>query len=98
MGINTPVLVGGLISYFVSHSSKDEKINQLRLAEGNTVASGFVAGGAIGSLISAVLHIAGVNWFAKAWANSPAGTVCGLVAYFCLCTFLVWMAKRGAKE
>ncbi len=40
MGINTPVLVGGLISYFVSHSSKDEKINQLRLAEGNTVASG----------------------------------------------------------
>ena len=98
MGINTPVLVGGLISYFVSHSSKDEKINQLRLAEGNTVASGFVAGGAIGSLISAVLHIAGINWFAKAWANSPAGTACGLVAYFCLCTFLVWMAKRGAKE
>ena len=98
MGINTPVLVGGFISWLVSHSSKDEKINSIRLAEGNTVASGFVAGGAIGSLISAVLHIAGIDWFAKAWANSPAGTAAGLVAYFALCTFLVWMAKRGAKD
>ena len=61
MGINTPVLVGGFISWLVSHSSKDEKINSIRLAEGNTVASGFVA-------------------------------------YFALCTFLVWMAKRGAKD
>lgn len=60
MGINTPVLVGGLISYFVSHSSDDAKVNAKRLSEGNTVASGFVAGGAIGSLISAVLHIAGI--------------------------------------
>lgn len=60
MGINTPVLVGGLISYFVSHSSDDAKVNAKRLSEGNTVASGFVAGGAIGSLISVVLHIAGI--------------------------------------
>lgn len=46
--------------YFVSHSSDDAKVNAKRLSEGNTVASGFVAGGAIGSLISAVLHIAGI--------------------------------------
>lgn len=53
MEINTPVLIGGLVSYFVSHSSKDEALNELRLSEGSTIASGFVAGGAIGSLISA---------------------------------------------
>ena len=40
MGNNTPVLVGGLISYFVSHSSDDAKVNAKRLSEGNTVASG----------------------------------------------------------
>ena len=94
MGINTPVLVGGLLSYFVSHSSKEEKVNAKRLAEGNTVASGFVAGGAIGSLISAVLHIAGIDWFAKAWAASPAATFAGIVAYFVLCMFIYAMAKR----
>ena len=98
MGINTPVLVGGLISYFVSHSSDDAKINAKRLSEGNTVASGFVAGGAIGSLISAVLHIAGIDWFAKAWAASPAATFAGIVAYFVLCIFLYAMAKHAVKQ
>ena len=97
MGINTPVLVGGLISYFVSHSSDDAKVNAKRLSEGNTVASSFVAGGAIGSLISAVLHIAGIDWFAKAWAASPAATFAGIVAYFVLCIFLYAMAKRAVK-
>lgn len=97
MGINTPVLVGGLISYFVSHSSDDAKVNAKRLSKGNTVASGFVAGGAIGSLISAVLHIAGIDWFAKAWAASPAATFAGIVAYFVLCIFLYAMAKRAVK-
>ena len=98
MGINTPVLVGGLISYFVSHSSDDAKVNAKRLSEGNTVASGFVAGGAIGSLISAVLHIAGIDWFAKAWAASPAATFAGIVAYFVLCIFLYAMAKHAVKQ
>ena len=98
MGINTPVLVGGLISYFVSHSSDDAKVNAKRLSEGNTVASGFVAGGAIGSLISAVLHIAGIDWFAKAWAVSPAATFAGIVAYFVLCIFLYAMAKHAVKQ
>lgn len=97
MGINTPVLVDGLISYFVSHSSDDAKVNAKRLSEGNTVASSFVAGGAIGSLISAVLHIAGIDWFAKAWAASPAATFAGIVAYFVLCIFLYAMAKRAVK-
>ena len=86
MGINTPVLVGGLISYFVSHSSDDAKVNAKRLSEGNTVASGFVAGGAIGSLIS------------KAWAASPAATFAGIVAYFVLCIFLYAMAKHAVKQ
>lgn len=98
MGINTPVLVGGLLSYFISHSSKDAAVSAKRLAEGNTVASGFVAGGAIGSLISAVLHIAGIDWFQKAWAASPAGTYLGILAYFALCVFLFWMAKRAVKD
>lgn len=94
MGINTPVLVGGIVSYLVSHSSKDDAINELRLSEGSTVASGFVAGGAIGSLISAVLHIAGIDWFMKAWEATPAATYLGIVAYLVLCAFIYKMAVR----
>lgn len=94
MEINTPVLVGGLISYLVSHSSKDETINALRLGEGNIVASGFVAGGAIGSLISACLHIAGIDWFMKAWSETPAATFLGILAYFGLCIMIYAVARR----
>ncbi len=83
--------IGQTVDAFAPVSAK-------RLAEGNTVASGFVAGGAIGSLISAVLHIACIDWIQKAWAVSPAGTYLGIFAYFALCVFLFWMAKRAVRE
>ncbi|MCH4167307.1 MAG: oligopeptide transporter, OPT family [Megasphaera sp.] len=92
MEINTPVLVGGIVSYLVSHSSADEKINQLRLSKGSTIASGFVAGGAIGSLISAVLHIGGADFFMKEWAATPGATYLGIAAYLVLCAFIYKMA------
>lgn len=88
MEINTPLLVGGLISYFVSHSSKDELLNSLRLSQGQTIASGLVAGGAIGSLISAILRIMGVNYFMDQWAETPEATYLGALCYLLLCAFL----------
>ncbi|WP_399529829.1 OPT family oligopeptide transporter [uncultured Megasphaera sp.] len=97
MEINTPVLIGGIISYLVSHSSTDEKLNARRLSEGGTVASGFVAGGAIGSLCSAVLHIGGVRWFQETWVTSPEATYLGALTYLGLCAFIYYMAKRIKK-
>lgn len=88
MEINLPLLVGGLISHFVSHSSKDEMINALRLSKGETIASGLIAGGSIGSLISAVLRICGFDYFMEAWVETPAATYLGVVAYLMLCAFL----------
>ena len=98
MEINTPVLIGGLVSYFVSHSSKDEALNELRLSEGSTIASGFVAGGAIGSLISAVLHIGGVDWFLKDWVTTPGATYLGILAYLGLCAVIYCVACRIKKQ
>lgn len=98
MEINTPVLIGGLVSYFVSHSSKDEALNELRLSEGSTIASGFVAGGAIGSLISAVLHIGGVDWFLKDWVTTPGATYLGIVAYLGMCAVIYCVACRIKKH
>lgn len=95
MEINTPVLIGGIISYLVSHSSKSDIINELRLHEGNTIASGFVAGGAIGSLISAVLHIAGIHWFMENWVTTPGATYLGILTYIGMGCFIYFMSKRA---
>ena len=95
MEINLPLLVGGLISHFVSHSSKDELVNAFRLSKGETIASGLIAGGAIGSLISAVLRIGGVDYFQEAWVETPMATYLGVVAYLLLCTFLYKKAMSG---
>lgn len=97
MEINTPILVGGIISYLVSHSSSDEKVNQLRLSEGNTIASGFIAGGAIGSLFGAILHIVGIDIFLGDWVKTPGATYLGIIAYLVLCGFLYKMALRIKK-
>jgi putative OPT family oligopeptide transporter len=84
MEINTPLLLGGLISYYVSHSSKDSFINSLRLSQGSTIASGFIAGGALGSLCSAVLHIFGIDFFLDKWVETPAATYLGILVYLSL--------------
>ncbi|MCK7525472.1 MAG: OPT/YSL family transporter [Ignavibacteriales bacterium] len=58
--LNTPLLVGGLIAHFVSTRSKDEKINTARRERGTLIASGFIAGGALMGVISAILKMAGI--------------------------------------
>lgn len=88
MEINLPVLAGGILSYLVSHSSVDEAVNELRHSKGNTIASGLVAGGAIGSLFSAVLHIAGVNVFMTEWVETPGATYLGIFVYLLLCVLV----------
>ncbi|WP_273420460.1 OPT family oligopeptide transporter [Veillonella caviae] len=92
MEINTPLLVGGLIAYFVQNSTKDTELAELRFSKGSTIASGLVAGGAIGSLFSAVLRIIGVDVFAQEWVESPAATYLSIVMYLLLCTFLYKVA------
>lgn len=95
MEINLPLLVGGLISHFVSHSSKDERLNALRLNQGETIASGFIAGGSIGSLISAVLRIMGFDYFLEVWVETPAATYLGVFVYLLLCALLYKIAMNA---
>ncbi|WP_251422519.1 OPT family oligopeptide transporter [Veillonella agrestimuris] len=92
MEINTPLLIGGLIAYFVQNSTKDKALAELRFSKGSTIASGLVAGGAIGSLFSAVLRIAGVDVFASEWVETPEATYLGIFMYFLLSVFLYKVA------
>ncbi len=53
--LNTPLVVGGIISHIVKKSGKTEAISQARSQKGTLIASGFIAGGALFGVFGALL-------------------------------------------
>lgn len=96
MEINTPLLVGGLIAHLVSRSSTDNEENARRHSQGETIASGLIAGGALGGLFSAVVRIVGFNWVLESWMETPGAATVGIIVYLALCAFLY--SKAVARE
>ncbi len=98
MELNTPLLVGGLISHFVSTRTKDEKINNSRRERGTLIASGFIAGGALMGVISALLRYIGFNWVNAEWFESHSAELVALIMYLILCSYMIWDSMRGKPE
>ena len=96
--LNTPLLVGGLIAHFVSTRSKDEKINTARRERGTLIASGFIAGGALMGVISAILRWQGLNWVNYEWAESHSAELIGLVMFALLCAYMIWDSLKGKPD
>ncbi|MBZ0198596.1 MAG: oligopeptide transporter, OPT family [Ignavibacteriaceae bacterium] len=96
--LNTPLLVGGLIAHFVSTRSKDEKTNTARRERGTLIASGFIAGGALMGVVSAILRYNELNWVNSAWQESHSAELIGLVMFLLLCLYMVWDSLRGKAE
>lgn len=92
--LNTPLLVGGLISWYVSTRSKDEKVNKMRHERGTLIASGFIAGGALMGVISAVLKYAGADWYAT-WSGAEWLAV---VMYVVIIGYFIWDSLRAKAE
>ncbi|MBI4947370.1 MAG: oligopeptide transporter, OPT family [Bacteroidetes bacterium] len=59
--LNTPLVVGGLLSYYIQKSTKDEKLSNARLQRGTLISSGFIAGAALFGVIGALLLFFGVD-------------------------------------
>ena len=57
--LNTPMLVGGLISWFVGRSSKDKEVVKERNERGTLISSGLIAGGALFGVLAAVTIFCG---------------------------------------
>lgn len=93
LSLNTPMLVGGAIAYFVSNSSKDKKINDARRDRGTLIASGLIAGGALFGVFAAITRFCGFEY-----AN-PLGMettqILGCVAYAALICYLIWDSCRA---
>ena len=97
--LNTPLLVGGAISYFVSRKNdKDgkraEELAQKRNEKGTLVASGFIAGGALMGVVSAVIKFCGADWWLNEWAGTTGAQVLGIVMYALLITYFVIASKK----
>ena len=98
MYLNAPLVIGGLIAWFVSNRSKDEALNKARFDRGTLIASGFIAGGALMGVISAVLKFVGVEWFMSDWAASKGAEWLGLAMYIVLIIYMTWHTMKAKKE
>ena len=96
MELNAPLLVGGLISWFVSTRSKDEKVNNARRDRGTLLASGFIAGGALMGVVSAGMRFGGFS-YSNQLSEGTLQTG-GIVVYILLVAYLIWDSMRGKKE
>jgi putative OPT family oligopeptide transporter len=55
--LNTPLLLGAFVAYFLHKSSKDKDLSQARFQKGTLIASGFIAGTALFKILEAVLKV-----------------------------------------
>ena len=94
--LNTPLVVGGLINWFVTTRSKDDAINKERGEKGNLIASGFIAGGALMGVVSAILRFANVKFEFETWWENPLSEWLSLAAYLLLICYFI-MATRTKK-
>jgi putative OPT family oligopeptide transporter len=96
--LNTPLLVGGLVSWFVSTRSRDEKVNSSRRERGTLIASGFIAGGALMGVLSAVLKYAGIDWFFAGWSGSGGAGALSVAMYLAIIAYFVADSMKKDKH
>lgn len=90
--LNLPLLVGGAIAWFVTSRSKDEDVNKARGEKGTLIASGFIAGGALMGVVSAILKFAGVElWITEGWWTNP-------LACLMYIAIIVWFVMTVLKK
>ena len=101
--LNLPLLVGGAISWFVSTRSKDAELNRSRQEKGTLIASGFIAGGALMGVVSAILKFAGADWFLGSWNTAGASgaapaEMIAILPFLGICGYMIYASLKKAKE
>ncbi len=88
--LNVPLVVGGAVNWFVTTRSKDAEVNKARGEKGTLIASGFIAGGALMGVVSALLKFGGLELsIADSWWANPLSEICSLLAYICLTAYFI---------
>ncbi|MBQ2131583.1 MAG: oligopeptide transporter, OPT family, partial [Prevotella sp.] len=92
--LNIPLLIGGTINWYVTSRSKNEEVNKQRGEKGTLIASGFIAGGALMGVVSALLRFGGFNFISESWLANPMSEICSLVAYILLIAYFIRASKK----
>ena len=93
--LNTPLLVGGAINWYVTTRSKDTTLNAERGEKGTLLASGFIAGGALMGVVSAAMRFGGIDLMNTEWLSNSWSEVVALVAYAAL---ILYFVKASMKK
>lgn len=93
LSLNTPLLVGGAVAWFVGNSSKDKKVNEARRDHGTLISSGLIAGGALFGVFAALTRFFGYEYVCGVSAGMLQ--VYGLIAYALLIAYLWWSSLRA---
>ena len=92
--LNMPMLVGGAISWYVGSRSKDKELNAARVEKGTLIASGFIAGGALMGVVSAVLRFANVDMF---MTPSPWTEPIAIIPYSAIIIYMIYASLKAKK-
>ena len=105
LSLNTPLLVGGAVSWLVSRPRKNAKQPQTseaqalaeaqaRQEKGTLIASGFIAGGALMGVVAAIVKFCGADWYLTAWAESGSAALVGLAAYIAVIAYFICATNK----
>ena len=95
--LNLPLLIGGAISWFVSTRSKEASVNAARQEKGTLIASGFIAGGALMGVVSAILKFAKVDWWMGSW-NARFGEAVAIIPFVALILYMIFATRPGKRD
>jgi len=104
LDLNLPLLVGGAVSWYVSTRSKDKALNESRQEKGTLIASGFIAGGALMGVVSAILKFANVDWFLSGWNTVAAGKIASgadmvaILPYAAIIIYMIYASMRVSEK
>ncbi|MBD5280734.1 MAG: oligopeptide transporter, OPT family [Bacteroides sp.] len=92
LSLNTPMLVGGAIAWYVGNSSDKKEVNDARRDRGTLLSSGLIAGGALFGVFAAITRFAGFEYVNP--LSEITSQILGCVAYLLLIGYLIWDSKR----
>ena len=98
LGLNTPLVVGGLLKHFLSKETKhtSKELATARGARGTLISSGMIAGAAIFGVIGALLLFFGIDLDTKLFdGNHIGGETLALFAFIVLVSYFIWDCRKA---
>ena len=95
LSLNTPMLVGGAVAWFVQHSTKDKALSSARHDRGTLISSGLIAGGALFGVFAALTKFCGFEYVSP--LSETVSQVLGAVMYAAIICYLWWSSCREKR-